>query len=66
MIKNEKEFLIIYLDDDGEIKKTYSAVKKIRDNLITFETDDNNITIPIHRLLKIKEKIKVSEYGNVR
>ena len=46
--------LIIYLEDNGEIAKTYSNYE-IKDNYITFITIKNKITIPISRLIKIKE-----------
>jgi len=46
--------LIIYIDDDGLIRKTYSKYTK-DENTITFETNLNKITIPISRLIKIKE-----------
>lgn len=51
---NENKPLIIYLDDNGEEKKTYSYYK-VTDNIISFVTQSNKITIPIHRLIKIKE-----------
>lgn len=48
--------LIIYLDDDGQQKVTYS-IYHIDGNLITFWTNNNQnkITIPLQRLVKIKE-----------
>jgi hypothetical protein len=46
--------LIIYLDDDGTERKTYSNFE-IKDGVITFETQSNKITIPISRIIKIKE-----------
>lgn len=49
--------LIIYQDDDGEVRKTYSFYE-IKDNAISFETQSNKITIPISRLIKIKEGIE--------
>lgn len=50
----ETKPLIIYIDDDGSERKTYSEYI-IKDNTISFETNHNKITIPISRLIKIKE-----------
>jgi hypothetical protein len=47
--------LIIYLDDNGEVKKTYSDYE-LKDQTITFITQRNKITIPISKLIKIKEE----------
>lgn len=52
--RNNDKPLIIYLDDNGEEKKTYSNYI-INDQTISFETQTNKITIPITRLIKIKE-----------
>lgn len=52
--RNDDKPLIIYLDDNGEEKKTYSNYI-INDQTISFETQTNKITIPITRLIKIKE-----------
>ena len=46
--------LIIYLDDGGEQRITYSNYKIVGD-VIIFETNKNKITIPTNRLIKIKE-----------
>ena len=54
----DKNFLVIYLDDSGEVSKTYSHKLDIKDGLVYFDTDDNNIIIPASRLLKVKEKVK--------
>jgi hypothetical protein len=51
--------LIIYVDDDGETRKTYSYYEFLDGgNAISFETSNNKITIPIARLVKIKEGIE--------
>lgn len=53
--KNEGSLpLIIYLDDNGETKLTYSNYT-LDSSTITFTTQQNKITIPITRLIKIKE-----------
>ena len=46
--------LIIYVDDDGNERKTYSNYE-LSDGVISFVTQQNKITIPISRLIKIKE-----------
>ncbi len=55
MQEQEDKPLIIYLDDNGEIKKTYSNYE-IKDQVITFITQSNKLTIPLSRLIKIKEE----------
>lgn len=52
--------LIIYQDDDGTERKTYSKYT-ILNNAITFYTQNNKITIPISKLIKIKEAKVVQE-----
>ena len=46
--------LIIYLDDDNKPHKTYSTYKYTGD-IIIFYTKENKISLPISRLIKIKE-----------
>jgi len=46
--------LIIYIDDDGVTRKTYSYYE-INGEVVTFHTKNNKITIPIKNLVKIKE-----------
>jgi hypothetical protein len=46
--------LIIYYDDDDVQRKTYSNYE-LTDGIISFVTNQNKITIPISRLIKIKE-----------
>ena len=48
--------LIIYIDDDGTTKKTYSNYE-IKDNIISFNTQQNKLTLPISRIVKIKEDL---------
>ena len=57
-MQDEKGYLIIYLDDNGKISKVYSKTLEIKGSLVCFQSDDNQITIPSTRLLKIKEKLK--------
>jgi hypothetical protein len=53
----EKKKLILYLDDSNDIKQAYVIVEELNDSFVTFKTENNRITIPISRLLKIKEAI---------
>ena len=54
--KNQEKPLIIYLDDDGEVTKTYSNYEFVNGGAaISFITQQNKITIPVSRLVKIKE-----------
>jgi hypothetical protein len=53
----EKKKLIVYLDDSNDIKQAYVIVEELNDSFVTFKTENNRITIPISRLLKIKEAI---------
>ena len=55
-VMNDKTPLIIYTDDDGTIRKTYSKYI-IDDGIICFNTQQNTITIPLSRLIKIKEEV---------
>ena len=54
-MQEDNKPLIIYTDDNGEIKKTYSNYE-LKNGTITFITQQNKITIPINRLIKIKEE----------
>ena len=54
----EQEALIFYIDDNGETTSCYAIIISKENNLISFRpiSGKNIITIPNHRLLKIKEK----------
>ena len=53
-VQDQSKPLIIYTDDNGEERITYSNYN-INGNTITFETQQNKITLPLSRLIKIKE-----------
>lgn len=53
--RNEEVFLI-YLEDNGEPVSAYVRIVELKEGLITFETNKNRITIPISRVIKIKQK----------
>jgi uncharacterized protein (UPF0248 family) len=48
---------ISYLDENGEKKDSNVEIVSISDGFVKFRTVQNNyITIPSHRILKIKER----------
>lgn len=46
--------LVIY-EEAGKIEQAWAIVEELTDSYITFKTDNNRITIPLSRLIKIKE-----------
>lgn len=56
-MSQDKKKLVIYLDDSSEIKQAYAIVEELTDSYIIFRTNENRITIPLSRLIKIKESI---------
>lgn len=58
-ISNEKERMafISYLDERNEIREGFVTIIKFDSFLVKFKTNNNNIiTIPTARILKVKEK----------
>lgn len=53
---NRTKPLVVYLNDDGQQMKTYSDYS-IEEGVIRIRTSKSIITIPLVRLLKIKEEI---------
>lgn len=56
----EKETVVFisYLDDDNKQINTYVTLIRMSDSLIVFRTKQNTITIPISRLIKLKQEVK--------
>jgi len=52
-----KKTFISYVDDDGEIKNAFVIILERDVNSITFQTNKNIITIPIARLVKLKQEV---------
>ena len=54
---------ICYLDDDGNTKKKHIVILEERPNYIKFKFSDGDleITIPWHRINKIKRRTKKDE-----
>ena len=59
-MEEKKKVFVSYLDDDGETKNVWVDILEETLNYITFKYNDEVITIPYHRILKIKRK-KVGE-----
>ena len=59
--KGLKEKLIFFIDEGGAEKKIYAVITEQTTSTITFRTQDNLFTIPIYRLIKIKEKVENGE-----
>jgi len=53
--KLKQKALIIFFEDNNEVKTCYSYYK-ISEGCIIFETTTNKITLPLSRLVKIKEE----------
>lgn len=56
--KEEEKKIIVYKEDNGETVSVRATIEEINNSCITFLTNTNKITIPIHRLLKIKESLE--------
>lgn len=53
----KEEAFIIYLNDDNRQVSAYVKIIELNSGFIQFETNSKNvITIPITRIIKIKEK----------
>jgi len=55
-MEEKKKTFIAYIDDDGEKKEVWIDVLEKTISYIVFKYHDEQITIPFHRILKIKEK----------
>lgn len=54
----KQKYLIIFLDEGDKEKQVYAELLEKTNFTITFKTSENIITIPLSRLIKIKEKIE--------
>lgn len=52
-----REIFISYVDDDGTTKDLWVNSITTKDGFVTFTTLTNEISIPNHRVIKIKKKI---------
>lgn len=58
MEDKKKKTFIAYLDDDDKKKEVWCDIKFLNDSFVTFEYNNESITIPFHRILKLKSKGK--------
>lgn len=55
-MEDKKSVFISYLDDDGQQKDVWVDILEETQIYVTFRYNDDVITIPYHRILKIKRK----------
>ena len=55
-MEERKSIFISYLDDDGVKKNVWCEILEETSNYVTFKYNEEIITIPYHRILKIKRK----------
>lgn len=56
--KRSETIFICYLDDDGERVNAHVELIELSENWIKIKTSKNELTIPTHRVLKIKKEVK--------
>lgn len=59
----KREAFISYLDEKGETKEHFVEIVRLDQFLIQFKTKNNLVTLPLARVLKIKEKEVEDEFG---
>ena len=58
-VQGKDEALVVYFDDNGEQVETWVKIIEITQTYVSFyDTKNNTIIIPIHRVLKIKRRAK--------
>jgi len=55
-MEEKKNVFISYWDDDGKKKDVWCEIIEETDNYVTFKYNEEVITIPYHRILKVKRK----------
>ena len=55
-MEDKKKVFISYLDDDNKQKDVWVEILEETQNYVTFRYNDDVITIPYHRILKIKRR----------
>ena len=53
-MEEKKNVFISYLDDDNKKKDVWVEIVEETSSYVTFKHNENIITIPYHRILKIK------------
>lgn len=61
-LREGEEVFVSYREDNDTVVSGFVILLKITDTLLTFKTNRNVVSIPISRLLKIKQK----ENGDTR
>lgn len=61
-MEEKKYTFISYLDDDNQKKDVWCEILEETTSYVTFKYNNEIITIPFHRILKIKRK--EGDYGN--
>lgn len=54
-MSSERRVFLSWIDENEQTRATYVTLVSVTDNLITFRTKGNIVTIPTSRLLKLKE-----------
>jgi len=54
-MEDRKKTFIAFLDDDGKVREDWITIIEQNISYVKFEYRGNIITIPFHRILKIKE-----------
>lgn len=52
------KIFVSYKDDNNQIVKGYFSLIKETDNYIRIQSGKNEITIPYHRIIKVKKEVK--------
>lgn len=55
-MEEKKKTFIAYLDDDDKVKNVWCDVLEETTSYVTFRYNAEQITIPYHRILKVKRK----------
>ena len=61
-IKDKKSEFVSYLDDDNKQKDCWVVILEETGNYIKFKYNNEILTIPWHRILKVKRKEGTNEH----
>lgn len=56
-LRKGETIFVSFLDDAGQTISGYCVLLKFNDNYIMIKTKGNIVIIPMHRVLKIKQKV---------
>lgn len=57
MVSSDKTKKLVIYEEAGKVEQAWAIIEEITNSYITFKTESNRITIPLSRLIKIKEAI---------